>query len=255
MRTFGVFLLLLNVGLFAWQYNRHVETVTRDALERPRLQPGLPGLVLLREMDALPELRSPAPAAPDSDIAAELIDDVEGADLCMEVGPFGNAAARDGFRDWLRELVAAIHTRSETVRKRQLFWVYLEPSSDEVARDSIADLRDRGVEDTMLIRRGGLKNAISLGLFSSQDSVNRRLAELNEQGYKPVVVPRFETTERYWIRAQMRAGYDALPEAPPSLIGDGTLKQIRCRTLATAETPGMNPAESDRIPAAPEVPE
>ena len=154
---------------------------------------GTPKLVLLSALDVLPQLKAPgtepAPAVPgESGIKA----DVAPADLCIEIGPFSAEPARDGFTDWIGEFVAALHFRVETVRKRQLYWIYLEPKSDVEAEQRMADLRRRGVEDYMMIRRGGLKNAIWLGPFSSQDSVNRRLAELNEQGYQPVVVPRFE---------------------------------------------------------------
>ncbi len=147
---------------------------------------GTPKLVLLSALDVLPELKAPgtepAPAVPgESGIKA----DVESADLCIEIGPFSAEPARDGFTDWIGEFVAALHFRVETVRKRQLYWIYLEPKSDVEAEQRMADLRRRGVEDYMMIRRGGLKNAIWLGPFSSQDSVNRRLAELNEQGYQP----------------------------------------------------------------------
>ena len=127
-----------------------------------------------------------------------------------------------------------MHTRQETIRQRQLFWVYLEPTSDTEAMDSINDLKRRGVTDYMLIRRGGLKNAISLGLFRSQDSVNRRLAEMTRQGYKPVVVPQFDTVENYWVRATLAEEFADLSVVPEALVGESTLEQIDCSGIADA---------------------
>lgn len=253
MKLAFVTLLLVNVGLFAWHYDRHVEAVTRAALDRPALSESVPRLVLLREMAAVPQPRRTADAVHSAADTAgprrETMADVEAADRCVEAGPFEEAARRDAFRDWLRGYAAALETRTETVRKRQLFWVYLEPASDADARKRIADLQQRGVQDYMLIRRGGLRNAISLGLFSSQDSVNRRLAELSEQGYQPVVVPRYETTDRFWLRAQLAAEHEALPDAPTDLLAGARLLERPCDQLTPAAGAGGAAAaiESDRI--------
>ena len=232
MKLFGIVFLLLNVVLLSWQYNLRVEEATRELIERPPMPAGIPKLVLLSELDVLPQLKVPGTEpAPAVTSESQVKADVEAADLCIEVGPFSNESARHGFTDWVGEFVAALHFRVETIRKRQLFWIYLEPKSDVEAEQRMADLRRRGVQDYMMIRRGGLKNAISLGLFSSQDSVNRRLAELNEQGYQAVVVPRYETTDRYWGTAQLAADSETLPEIPDELLGAAELAEIECVEL------------------------
>ena len=193
---------------------------------------GTPKLVLLSALDVLPQLKAPGTEpAPAVSGESEIKADVEPADLCIEIGPFSAEPARDGFTDWVGEFVAALHFRVETVRKRQLYWIYLELKSDVEAEQRMADLRRRDVEDYMMIRRGGLKNAIWLGPFSSQDSVNRRLAELNEQGYQPVVVPRFETTDQYRVAAQLAAKHESLPEIPGELLGAAELAEIECVQL------------------------
>ena len=55
----------------------------------------------------------------------------------------------------------------------------------DVLRRFIADLERKGVSDYLLINRNGLKNAISLGVFSSQDAVNRRLTEMTRKATSP----------------------------------------------------------------------
>ncbi|MBK6660563.1 MAG: hypothetical protein IPG43_21595 [Proteobacteria bacterium] len=91
-----------------------------------------------------------------------------------------------------------------------------------------------GIHDTLLIRRGDMKNSISLGFFRSQDSVNRRLAELNEKGYKPVVVPRFETSDLYWLSARLAEQYAEAPEIPATLLGSSAKQRtIACEAMAT----------------------
>ena len=122
---------------------------------------------------------------------------------CFSFGPFTDEqdlsrrkVVLAGRVDWLR-------TEAKRDGERQkLFWVYLEPrESAAAAQQELAALQRHGITDYMIIRRGGLRNAISLGLFSSQESVNNRLAELADEGYQPVVVPRYKLTRHYWLHA------------------------------------------------------
>ena len=139
---------------------------------------------------------------------------------------------------------AMTFTHSESTRKGRLFWVYLESTSSDEAERNLNDLRASGVTDTLLIRRGGMRNAISLGLFRSQDSVNRRLAEMNEKGYTPIVVPRYETSEQFRVVARLAAGNEAFPTVPERLLGGAQVQDISC-----AQTPALNAPESTTIAA------
>ena len=234
MKILAIALLLANVGLVTWQYQTHVRTLARATVAHEPLPADAAPLKLVSELPALPEQRVARNAAPAPTVTAEVQADVVAADLCLDIGPFGDMNARDQVRDWLHDYVAATYMRVETVRRRQFFWVYLEPSSDSAAQKNLAELRDRGIQDTLLIRRGQMKNSISLGFFRSQDSVNRRLAELNEKGYKPVVVPRFETSDLYWLSARLAERYSEAPEIPATLLGSSAKqKTIACEAMVT----------------------
>lgn len=226
-RIAAVLLLLINAVLLFWLYSRHVEQITADHVTRPPLPADAPSLVLLREMAALPASKDPQPV-PETPSFDAVGDNAIAADRCLEVGPFGNIADSKPARDWLRDYVAAMTTRVESERQRQFFWIYLEPASEDAAQANLDSLAERGVTDYMLVRRGDLRNAISLGLFRSQDSVNRRLAELSEKGYKPVVVPRFEMIERYWVSVQLAEDYSEELDVPASLLGDAGVSEIPC---------------------------
>jgi hypothetical protein len=233
MKILAILLLLVNVGLVAWQYQTHVQTLAKATVVHEPLPSDAATIKLISELPALPEQRVKH-SAPPPPVTAEVQADVVAADLCVDVGPFGDISARDQVRSWLHEYVAATYMRVETVRKRQFFWVYLEPSSDSAAQKNLADLHDRGIQDTLLIRRGDMKNSISLGFFRSQDSVNRRLAELNEKGYKPVVVPRFETSDLYWLSARLAEQYTEVPTIPAALLGSSAKqKTIACEVMKT----------------------
>lgn len=234
MKILAIVLLLVNLGLLAWQYQNHVQTLARSRVVHEPLPSDAAPLKLVAELPALPPLREPQTAAVPPPVTAEVQADVVAADVCVDVGPFGDVPTRDQVRDWLHDYVAATYMRVETVRKRQFFWVYLEPSSDSAAQKNLAELRDRGIQDTLLIGRGEMKNSISLGFFRSQDSVNRRLAELNERGYKPVVVPRFETSDLYWLAARLADRYTQVPEIPAALLGSSAKqKTIICQDMKT----------------------
>ena len=235
MKWLVIALLTANLAFFGWHYNQQVETAMREATVRKPPASTAPPLQLLAELGTLPAQKAgdgASATAPTVAPTAEVHAHIPAADRCLDIGPFDDSAVRDRLRDWLREYVARLQTRAEAMRQRQFFWVYLEPTSDESAQQSLADLRAHGVTDYMLIRRGDLKNAISLGLFRSQDSVNRRLAEMTEKGYQPIVVPRFETSERYWVSAQLAAAHSERLDLPETLLGGTPVRSIDCALLA-----------------------
>lgn len=118
------------------------------------------------------------------------------------------------------------------LRRRKFFWVYLEPKSAEEARARVVDLERKGVRDYLLIHRDGLKNAISLGLFSTQEAVNRRLSEMNKQGFHPVVVPRLEITDYEWLRANLAVGFTDTNAIPRETLAGAAVQPIDCARIA-----------------------
>ena len=97
---------------------------------------------------------------------------------------------------------------------------------------NVADLENKGIHDLLVIQRGDLKQAISLGVFSSQEAVNRRLAEITKQGYQPVVVPRIEATQRYWLRAHLALGAEDPTSIPQELLRGSAVAVLDCEKIA-----------------------
>lgn len=237
-----IFLLLGNVVVFGWRFNENIRAETIAAAGAPAIAAGTASLRLISELPKLPPKREPRrdlgeqlPSDDEAevevvDLTTEINSEKSASNACLSIGPIPDKARVDALRNWLRDSTAVMHTRAETVRERRFFWVYLEPASDAKAQERLADLKLRGVTDYMLIRRGGLKNAISLGLFRSQDSVNRRLAEMGKQGYKPVVVPKFEKTENYWIKATLAADVEVNLAIPDDLRGEAEVEPSTCAT-------------------------
>ena len=122
MKVLAIILLLVNVGLVAWQNQTHIRTLAATTVAHEPLPTDAAPIKLISELAVLPEQRVARNAAPPPPVTAEVQADVVAADLCVDVGPFGDAPARDQVRDWLHEYVAATYLRVETVRKRQFFW-------------------------------------------------------------------------------------------------------------------------------------
>lgn len=248
MKWICVLLLLANIGYYGWTFNQDLTQPTRTAKRVAPPDPGVASLTLLRELGGSPRLRDDAPDraenpgeqpnAPEPGIEDNGADEsisisnpnpmLPSAKVCVTAGPLTEAAQSERLRDWLATRSVRVVHEARAVRTRQLYWVFLEPADEAQAQRRLVDLRDKGVADVELIRRGGLMNAISLGLFASQEAVNARLDEMQRQGYHPVVVPRYETRREYWLRAELGVGHEELAAIPPELEIDVALARSRC---------------------------
>jgi len=270
MRLFVLGLVVANAAFFSWRFNEQVEAKIKAARPVTPLSSNAPTLQLVNELDELPPQRDtarklpvstaaaaqPAASAPladepasetavadaDADTALTPPTPADGSatargmgapsGVCVHIGPFPTPADYSGLQQWLAPRATALKLETTSTDQRRLFWVYLEPSSATEAQQKIADLKRQGVSDYLLINRNGLKNAISLGVFSSQDAVNRRLAEMTKKGYKPLVVPKVETTDMHWLNAEFATGYANTGDIPGELRGNAGIENIDCQRLA-----------------------
>ncbi len=120
--------------------------------------------------------------------------------VCYTYGPIPNLKESRLLSDWLNDREILYNERQTDEQGRQLFWVYLAAQgSRESAEAAMKDLKLKGITDMRLIREGDLSNAISLGLFSSQAAVNRRLNEIKAKGYQSVVIPYSGGNKIHWF--------------------------------------------------------
>lgn len=131
--------------------------------------------------------------------------------MCFSYGPFPDNQQVSELMDWFRQRDVTIAQRLEAGDDNQLFWIYLAPQASRGnALQALDDLKKKGIKDYHLIETGDLRNAISLGLFSTQASVNRRLNELHSKGYQPVVVPHRNKKAIYWVDVRLVGRQDVL---------------------------------------------
>lgn len=258
MRWLAVLLLAANAVYFGWRYDQRLREAAAIPPPVAPLPATTPSLRLISELDELPPPRESENPAPASEIASNAasapppeivpISATEAppmpvtnrpvastgapSGVCVEIGPFASSPEADSFEAWITTRAAALHRVSQTVRKRQFFGIYLEARNNAEAQANVVDLERKGVRDVLLIQRIDMKNAISLGMFSSQDAVNRRLAEMTKQGYQPVVVPSIVNTDLYWLRANLAVGYADPESVPPAQLAGAAVKVIDCTQIA-----------------------
>ena len=136
---------------------------------------------------------------------AALPDEAQGSiTICFTYGPIPEEEGSQLMSDWLDERSIRYAQRQTTEDGQPKFWVYLAPqASMAMAEQTVAELKQQGIADLQLIRSGDLLNAVSLGLFSTQAAVNRRLNEVKATGYSPVVVPYAGGRQLYWFDVKL----------------------------------------------------
>lgn len=153
--------------------------------------------------------------------------------VCYTYGPIPSQEESNLFSKWLDDRNIQYEQRQTDEQGKQLFWIYLAPrESHEKAVAAINDLKQKGVKDVRLIREGDLLNAISLGLFSSQAAVNRRLNEIKTKGYQSVVVPYLDGKKVYWFDVAVVQNSDYVNELFSGFPARFKALPIECNTIA-----------------------
>lgn len=165
---------------------------------------------------------------------AELSKELEKAEtLCFTYGPMDDAEESAKLESWFHSRHVSVNHRQTDEKGRQLFWIYLTPRNNrENAVAAIKDLKNKGVTDLRLISSGELVNAISLGLFSTQASVNRRLREIADMGYKPVVIPHYGGRKIHWLDIRLDKKTPVLNEIIDGLPAHYNSVPVTCNEIA-----------------------
>lgn len=253
MRLLFLLLLAANILYFGWAFNQQTHEEIRNAAAAMPAPSGARKLRLIRDLPSPPPLRQ-AVAAPGAGTAANLapmpkdlvsqLPQIDVSNLaaesvqntCLRFGPLPDEQQTTALADWFRSRQAAVRQRSSSPEDRSLFWVYLAPLGTEAgAREVLDELKKKGISDYRLISQGDLKNAVSLGLYSSQAAVNERLAELRHQGYKPVVVPYTGIGRVYWLDVNIPGGTSALQDVYQGFPSHFNSVPVKCSQIAMSE--------------------
>jgi hypothetical protein len=108
---------------------------------------------------------------------------------CMEWGEFSGADLQRAEKA-LGTLHLEKHLKTRYVERGGAYWVYIAPvKSHAKVEKKIAQLKSLGVSDYFTIQEAGVwQNAISLGVFKSEEAARNYLAELKGLGVKSALV-------------------------------------------------------------------
>ncbi len=177
MRLLLLLLLLANLGFFA--YHRHFSHGTDAAAQIAALQisPERIRTVALAPASA-PAAGKPA-AAPSA--------------ACVEWGPFGgpDVARADAA---LAALALPADALLRQVSDVDGYWVHMAPLKTRAEVDrKLGELKALGVTDTFVVQDAGpWRNAVSLGLFKSEEAANAELERLRQRGVRSALITRRE---------------------------------------------------------------
>ena len=104
---------------------------------------------------------------------------------CLEWGPFGTGEVKPA-QSALEALQSDIAITQREVQTVVGFWVYIPPLDTRSEVDhKIAELRKLGVEEYYAVEsQGPMRNAISLGIFKTEEAANAYLERLRDKGVR-----------------------------------------------------------------------
>jgi len=224
MKWFFVGLLVANIALLVWngQQNRQASSVAGETAGIDA-----PGLVLLSELGASPPVRTmagttlpvqEAEAAPDASahfVAESSHSEQPGAapeDIpvvavhCVRLGGFDSPLTLARVAGSLRQAGTDVRGQGEETGDIRRYWVMLPPYAKAAAATPVLErLQRAGIKDFYLIRSGDNVNAISLGVYSSADSAQRRLRQIRDLKLAPKIEEITLPAKRWWLEFEWPA--------------------------------------------------
>lgn len=179
MRLLLIMLLVVNLGFFA--FHRFLDEPVDTSAQIAALQIS-PEKIRTVATEVAPAVSAPVAVAAVPPPAA-----------CVEWGAFGgpDVARAD-------VALAALALPAEAVQRRVIdidgYWVHMPVLKTKAEVDrKLGELKALGVTDFFVVQDAGpWRNAVSLGLFKSEDAANAELERLRQRGVRSAVVTRRE---------------------------------------------------------------
>ncbi len=215
MRVFLLIFLLANVGFFA--YHHYLES-TDDAAAQIQL------------LQISPEKISAVTAESPPSSAGAVTATAGGPAACVEWGGFGGPDMARA--DAALAALALPESMQRRVTDIDGYWVHMPPlkSKAEVDRKT-GELKDLKVTEFYVVQDPPQwRNAISLGLFKSEDAANAELERLNGRGVRSAIVTRREKFLKqvsYFVREPSAATIARLTDLRREFPG-AEIKAVSC---------------------------
>jgi hypothetical protein len=216
MRALFLFLVLANLGFFAWSRYFAPEDAAVDLaplgrqIEPEKLRILRPGEVPIASASRKPPASAPVAAAPAA--SAPPVAPLAAPVSCMEWGSFTLADAPKAEKV-LEPLSLGARLGQRRTEELAGWWVFIPPQANrQTALKKAAELKTLGVTDYFIVSdEGEFHWALSLGVFRSRDAAQFRLLKLRELGVRTARLgPRETMVPKVWLQVK---GVDPALEA------------------------------------------
>lgn len=215
MKVLFMFFALLNAAFYVWQADVFSLRAPSSNTSQPRLDPNIPQLTLLREVnkDEAANSKKTSKAEPKKQVAK--VDPKPSSSkstrkpICYALGPFDGLPQAQNISEKLQNLGAITSERSVSTESPMGFWVYLESSKSwKDAKEKVIALEKEGIKDMFIVGRGNMKNAVSLGLYKNEEGAEDRIKQIKKLGEKPKIQTQYKQVDQYWIDIDVESGQD-----------------------------------------------
>ena len=243
-------LVLINAAFFGWQLSRDQEVVTSNVAEPATTRAAMVNRLLLvsevesgvlrQRRDLLSPQAVAAPQTParipdsDNDAASVSLDEVlamppESDRECYTIGPLENEDDISALSAWFNAQGSQATLRDDERRETVSTWVFMGPmESREAADERVREMQAANIDDIYVIPRGDMANAISLGLYSQDVTLQRRVSQLEKRGFTPSVLPRYRTVTASWFDVIASAARPMTVAVLDQIFPDLIIRQVAC---------------------------
>lgn len=117
---------------------------------------------------------------------------------CYSIGPMFSEQEADAVKKSIAEHGLSHNSKAEQ-EADTYYGVYLRAEKTVVAlAELIERMNAKGIENYRLVSAGELRNNLLLGVYTTREEVDARLAELKQKGFEPIVVPK-HSDSAVWI--------------------------------------------------------
>ncbi len=182
MRTAFLILLFVNAVFLAWTYYARSIGSQGERMIAQQLEPEKIRLVSRDEAARIAQARLPS---------------------CAEWGPIAPADAERA-EQALTGVIPGAKVQQVSRTESAGWWVYVPPlASRQAANQRVGELRRTGITDLFVVPDDTkLRNAISLGVFRSEDAAKSYVDTLHKRGVRDAVFAERERNARVYLQVQ-----------------------------------------------------
>ncbi len=226
MKWLFLLLLIVNAAIFAWGYQQ-------EQMPQPAVEAGgdLGNMRLISELveektaasAAEPEHDEKAEPLPKKEIEAKVAStntDLEATasgskpeqsdqpqtqpeivSKCGIIGPLKDHQLAKDIKEDLSKAELKAKLKRKIDKEQVGYWVVIPPVKDgSQAKAKIEELTQVGIKDIMHFRGGGMKNAISLGMFAQKENAENFSKEVLIKGFETEIRPRYVNKTSYLVK-------------------------------------------------------